>query len=84
MEKIEDWKRFSAILHEKWVVDQNTGCFIIGRWAEDMSSYTIDCPSQVRDLIVQLQNKLCEHYQALENMNKNYQQLSYEFGKFLG
>lgn len=59
--------KFSAILHDKWRPATNCDGFIVGTWAEDGSSYTIECPSQLRDLIVELQNILAERYLELEN-----------------
>lgn len=56
-------KDFGAILHERW--EKNSDNRIIGFWAEDGASYEIMCPPQLRDLIVQFQNRFADHYNVI-------------------
>ncbi len=59
--------RFAPILYDKWRPATNCDGSIVGTWAEDGSSYTIECPNQLRDLIVEMQNILADRYLELQN-----------------
>ena len=56
--------KFSALLHAKWKPGPEP-TEIVGRWAEDESTYTMDVPEQLRDLLVELQNHLADRYAQL-------------------
>lgn len=67
--------KYGALLHEKWSANKTRTGQIIGVWAEDGSRYTIECPNQLVDLLVQMQNQLCDLYQKWDKDKR-------ELGKF--
>lgn len=56
---------FGAILHKKWVPAEEE-YKIIGFWAEDNSRYYIECPKQLRSLLINIQNWLADKYIKIE------------------
>ena len=68
-------EKFGALLWKKWEpgLEQDVIC---GFWAEDNSLYTINCPYQLRDIIVKLQHKLCDLYELWENTNKKLNEIN--------
>jgi len=54
-------KRFEALLHTKWLAGEEYN-IIIHHWAEDGTKAFLDVPSPLRDMIVELQNLLCDRY----------------------
>ena len=58
MSKSNTLKNLGCILHAKWVKKEQTETIIIGKWAEDDSTYEITVPDQLRDSIVDMQNTL--------------------------
>ena len=68
--------RYAALLHSKWEKSDND-TVIIGNWIEDFNEYTIKVPSQLRDLLIELQNGLSIKYNEmvdLENELRKYKQ----------
>jgi hypothetical protein len=43
---------------------------IIGRWAEDDSTYVVYCPDQLIDDIIKLQNIFSDKYQHLQKIKQ--------------
>ena len=68
--------KFVPLLHMKWKKHEEVNK-IIGYWIEDFNEYTIKVPSQLRDLLIELQNGLSEKYSEmieLENDLRKYKQ----------
>jgi hypothetical protein len=72
--------KFAALLNSEWyegctntVTDQTS---IIGSWGEDNSEYMIEVPSQLRPLIIELQNALYTKYQELKQAERKYEDSS--------
>jgi len=57
-------ERYAPLLHAKWkpAPDKHQ---LQGVWPEDGSQYRLDVPHQLRDLLIELQNGLCERYAEL-------------------
>ena len=49
---------YGALLHMPWMPDPKTNTGIIGQWAEDYSEYCFHVPEQLRDMFVDMQNRL--------------------------
>lgn len=61
---------FSAITWSPWIAG-TTEDEIVGEWAEDGSHYTIKCPHQLRDLLIEMQNRLnSQHDEVMSLRNK--------------
>jgi len=56
--------KYAALLVSPWVYNKNTKT-IEGHWAEDSSIYNIECPIQLSDLLIDLQNKLYNQYDKI-------------------
>jgi len=56
-------KELAGICHSKWRATEDSSNEIVGQWAEDGSEYVICVPPQLRDAIIQLQNKLHDVYE---------------------
>lgn len=69
--------KFSALLHTQWVAVRSLHGGheneIQGYWAEDNSTFTITCPAQLRDLLVELQNVLATKYVDARDRLRNAQ-----------
>jgi hypothetical protein len=63
--------KYGALLHTKW--EEGTCGTINGHWAEDNSIYTIDCPGQLRESLIQMQNQLCDLYQKWDKDSRDLQ-----------
>jgi hypothetical protein len=61
--------QYAALLYAKWEAGM-TGEDITGQWAEDGSKYAVKVPHQLRDLLVQMQNELCERFAELEDARR--------------
>ena len=61
---------FSAITWSPWTAAESADNTIIGRWAEDNSTYLITCPHQLRDLLIEMQNALHVQYDEVETLRK--------------
>ena len=68
-------KDFGCVLHAKWVSDIHTPNTIIGKWAEDDSTYQIVVPEQLRDEIIDLQNALSVYYNTIQDVNLTLKQM---------
>jgi hypothetical protein len=66
--------KFAALLHMKWIAGDKDN-HITGYWGEDYSMYTIICPHQLRDLLIEMQNWLADKYQTIEKMDKMVREL---------
>lgn len=53
-----DLDKYGALLTSKW--ESRGEGKIVGFWAEDFSPYAIECPKQLVDLLVDLQNELVD------------------------
>jgi len=58
-------ERYGAILHKKWTADPLRQHVIIGYWAEDDTPYEIAVPGQLREIILDIQNRLCNLYEGM-------------------
>lgn len=67
-----------------WIADPTVEGRIIGRWAEDGSTYAIMCPPQLRYAIVKLQNILVMRLGELEDAREEYIAASDLVNLFLG
>ena len=52
--------RLDALTFAPWAKNDSSENIIVGLWAEDYSKYRIVVPAQLRDLIIHMQNQLCE------------------------
>lgn len=59
--------KFGALLDSKWTASDAFSGLIHGYWAEDFSTYHITMPHQLRDMMVELQNILCDALAAAES-----------------
>lgn len=76
--------KYGALLHTQWYRQDNiTPTLIVGTWAEDGSTYHIDCPSQLTDLLVQLQNQLSDLYQKWDKDSRDLRELERLINKLL-
>lgn len=73
--------KFAPLLHSKWVRGDNLSV-IEGRWAEDGTVYCIIIPYQLRDITVELQNKLYSIYHELEDQKEKVRRLSQKWNDF--
>lgn len=64
-----DITKYGCLLHKKWILKNET--VIEGYWAEDDSSYIMTVPSQLAPVVVELQNDLSEHYNAVMDLKKD-------------
>jgi hypothetical protein len=69
--------KYGALLHQKWIEDGTSKNNIFGFWAEDGSFYIIDCPTQLRELLVKMQNQLCDLYKKWDKDNRDLKQFEY-------
>lgn len=76
--------RYGALLHEPWKVHPTYQDRLIGTWAEDGSEFEIHCPHQLRDLIVQLQNRIALHYKGMIFMQNEARKITDKFVELLG
>ena len=58
--------KWGAILHKKWWAAHDSATTIYGQWYEDGAEYEIKVPSQLRDIILEIQNWLASRYADLE------------------
>lgn len=70
-----DSRGWGAILHKKWEKHSISQDIIIGFWAEDDNSYHILVPSQLRDIIVDIQNWLADIYIKIKNLKSKVKRL---------
>ena len=70
--------RYAALLHMKWKKSDNDGV-IIGNWIEDLNEYSIKVPSQLRDLLVDLQNGLSIKYNEMVELEKDLRKYKQDF-----
>lgn len=63
---------FSAIIWSPWAPSESpdSNNAIIGRWAEDNSTYTVTCPHQLRDMLIEMQNALHVQYDEIVQLRK--------------
>jgi len=66
--------KYGALLWEKWKPGLEKD-IINGYWAEDGSFYIIDCPHQLRDMLIQLQNQLSDLYQKWDKDSRDLREL---------
>jgi len=55
---------FGAILHYKWKAGSKSN-EVVGKWAEDLTEYTMIVPEQLRDQIIRMQNKESDKYYGI-------------------
>ena len=67
-------KKYAAILHAPWVRG-NDPDKIDGFWAEDLTSYTVTVPEQLRNMLVDLQNNLSTKFRELEQKEQELNEL---------
>jgi hypothetical protein len=51
-------EKFGALCDSPWTPSPINNEHIIGRWAEDGSTYVVICPHQLRDQLIHLQNQV--------------------------
>lgn len=69
---------FGCILHAKWE-KHNQDDRIIGKWAEDDSTYEIIVPPQLRDSIINMQNTLSDFYTTTTELQNSVVQMMNTF-----
>lgn len=74
---------FSALFSFPWEAGAGD-VKIIGKWAEDGGHYEIICPAQLRDLLVELQVRLCAKHNELDRLNATYHEKLRELESVLG
>ena len=82
MTKAETIDQFAALLHEKWWAGKDPDQ-ITGTWAEDGSIYEIRCPHQLRDLLVELQNRLATRAKEVELLRQQLREAEHKFATVL-
>lgn len=65
---------YGCILHAKWVKHSQPNT-IIGKWAEDDSTYVIVVPEQLRDIIIGMQNTLSNLYVTTTDLQNSVSQM---------
>ena len=82
MEVIAPMGKFGATLHQPWKAGGKPE-EIIGYWAEDLNTYTVVVPPQLRDDIIEMQNALCKRYSEIEAARTKLRNLERDASKFL-
>lgn len=83
MTKSQATDKFSALLHEKWWAGSDPDQ-ITGTWAEDGSWYEIRCPHQLRDLLIEMQNRLCGRAKGIEELRRKLRESEHKFVTVFG
>jgi hypothetical protein len=77
-------EKYAALLWAPWNIskDENGDAYSIkGFWAEDGSPYDIECPIQLADLLVDLQNALSCKYSELKRAEYDLAKLTDNMSK---
>ena len=68
----------------KWKPCPRRSEVIIGQWEEDLASYEIAVPAQLRESILILQHSLCDRINEIENGKKAYDDAVMKLWSFTG
>ncbi len=75
-------ERYAPLLHAKWEPGSGED-HIRGYWAEDGTRYKIVLPCRLRDLLIELQNGLCERYAELDDARRRLADAERTLGELL-
>lgn len=67
--------KYGSLIHKKWIASKERPDMIIGYWSEDYSEYIIIVPSQLRDLLLHLQNCLSEKYCKILELERQIKEI---------
>jgi len=67
--------KFAPVLNSKWYEDLSSSSTVIGSLPGD-NNYTIEVPSELRPLIIELQNALYTKYQEYKEEKRKYEDSS--------
>jgi hypothetical protein len=76
--------KYAALLHDRWEADETDDELINARWAEDHQKFYIQCPAQLRDLLVELQNALADRYIEIVAARTKLVELERQAARLLG
>jgi len=75
-------EKYAALLEYPWQRGTDTDD-IRAFWAEDGCPFIINCPSQLRDLLIDIQQKLSCKYHIIEQKKRELEKLSSELNEVL-
>jgi len=77
---LRGFDRYGCLLHQEWVPVPGKPSVVRGFWAEDMSDYEFEMPSQLRDCMIEMQNWLSRMYKQLQDSRHHTNNIE-NFGK---
>ncbi len=75
-------EKYGAILHKSWIAKgESYPGIIIGYWIEDNLQYEINVPEQLKDILIDIQNKLSRWWLTIEEQENRIKRMTKAFSE---